>query len=229
MKIAGLMKLTLLDFPEKTACTVFTPGCNFRCPYCHNSGLVETGAPRGEISESDFFEFLKSRQGKLDGVAITGGEPLMHADLADFAAEVRRMGFLVKLDTNGSYPDRLEAFISRGLADYIAMDIKAAPENYAKAAGVAAPIDKIKESVGLVMNSRVPYEFRTTAAKGAVSPDDFEKIGAWLSGCKNYYIQNFVDSGSLLTQNCNGYTPDEMNGFLNTVRKYIPGAELRGL
>lgn len=227
MKINGLMKLTLLDFPGKTACTVFTPGCNFRCPFCHNATLV-----RGEgesISEEEFFAFLGKRQGMLDGVAVTGGEPLMHADIADFLRRVREMGFLIKIDTNGSYPDRLKALVSEGLCDYVAMDIKASPEGYERATGGAVPMENIKESVRYLMSGAVDYEFRTTVAKGAVLPEDFEGIGKWIKGAKRYFLQGFVDSGDILGENVGAYSSEQMHEFLETVKQYVPAAQLRGV
>lgn len=227
MKISGLAKLTLLDFPGKTACTVFTSGCNFRCPFCHNASLVKG---EGEsISEADFFSFLESRRGLLDGVAVTGGEPLMHPEIEDFLKRVRELGFLIKIDTNGSYPDRLKRLVSQGLCDYAAMDIKSSPEGYARAAGANAPMEKIKESVQFLLSDNVDYEFRTTVARGAVLPEDFEEIGKWIKGAKRYFLQGFVDSGDILGENVGPYTPDEMKAFLETVRRYIPEAQLRGI
>lgn len=227
MKINGLMKLTLLDFPGKTACTVFFGGCNFRCPFCHNALLV-----RGEgedIDEEEFFKFLSRRQGVLDGVAITGGEPLMRDEVIGFMRRIKDEGFLVKLDTNGSYPERLKRIIDEGLADYVAMDIKSSPEGYATAAGCTVPLDKVRVSVELLKEGRVDYEFRTTAAKGCVAPEDFEGIGKWIAGCKRYYIQNFVDSGELLGESASAYTKEEMEAFACTVRRYVDDVQLRGI
>ena len=227
MKIGGLLKLTLLDFPGKTACTVFTCGCNFRCPFCHNATLV-----RGEgenISEAEFFAFLAKRQGMLDGVAITGGEPLMHPQIEDFIKKIREMGFLIKLDTNGSYPERLKKLVAEGLIDYVAMDIKASPENYKKASGADVPMDKIRDSVSFLLSGAVDYEFRTTVADGAVSPEDFESIGKWIEGAPRYYLQGFVDSGDILGEDVGAYSKEQMTAFLETVKKYVPAAELRGV
>ena len=227
MKISGLMKLTLLDFPGKTACTVFTSGCNFRCPFCHNASLVRGDG--ADISEEEFFSFLGKRQGMLDGVAITGGEPLMHPEVVDFASRVREMGFAVKIDTNGSYPERLREFVESGLCDYVAMDIKSSPEGYERAAGGKVPIENIKESVRFLMSGKVDHEFRTTVARGAVLPEDFEGIGKWIAGEKKYYLQGFVDSGDILGEGVGAYSKEEMEAFLETVRKYVPNAELRGV
>ena len=227
MIISGLMKLTLLDFPGHTACTVFTAGCNFRCPFCHNAALV-----RGEgenITDEEFFSFLRKRKGVLDGVAVTGGEPLMHSELIPFLEKIKSEGFLVKLDTNGSYPERLAEIIEKGLCDYVAMDIKSSPENYGKAAGANVPLDNIKKSVELLKSGRVDYEFRTTAAAEAVTAEDFEKIGLWLAGCNKYFIQNFVDSGDLIQKGCTGYTKAEMEAFSTIVKKHIHNVALRGI
>ena len=165
MKIHGLLKLTLLDYPTKTACTLFTAGCNFRCPFCHNGSLVLNKAE--EIPQDEIFAFLKKRQGLLDGVCITGGEPLLNPDISEFIKRVRELGYSVKLDTNGSFPDRLIELAENGLIDYVAMDIKSSPEGYSKAVGLkdfdVTPNDK---SIKFLLTGKVDYEFRTTAVKG---------------------------------------------------------------
>ena len=227
MIINGLQKLTLLDFPGKTACTVFFAGCDFRCPFCHNATLVRNEGY--DIPEEEFFSFLETRKGRLDGVAITGGEPLMQADVGDFMKKIKDRGCLVKLDTNGSYPKRLKELVGNGLCDYVAMDVKSSPEGYERAAGVKVPLEKISESIELLMTCGIEYEFRTTVAKGAVLPEDFEGIGKWITGAKRYFLQGFVDSGDILGEGIGAYSPDEMKGFLETVKKYVPAAELRGV
>lgn len=227
MKINGLLKLTLLDFPGHTACTVFFGGCNFRCPFCHNATLV-----RGEgenITEEEFFKFLSKRQGLLDGVCITGGEPLLQRDIADFMRKIKEMGFEVKLDTNGSFPEKLKELCSAGLVDYVAMDIKSSLEGYSRAAGVSVNTEKIRESVDFLVGGTVDYEFRTTVAKGAVLPSDMEGIGELISGAKRYFLQGFVDSGDILGEGCGAYTQEEMSDMLATVKKYVSVAELRGM
>lgn len=227
MKINGLLKLTLLDFPGHTACTVFFGGCNFRCPFCHNATLV-----RGEgenITEEEFFKFLSKRQGLLDGVCITGGEPLLQRDIADFMRKIKEMGFEVKLDTNGSFPEKLKELCSAGLVDYVAMDIKSSLEGYSRAAGVSVNTEKVRESVDFLVGGTVDYEFRTTVAKGAVLPSDMEGIGELISGAKRYFLQGFVDSGDILGEGCGAYTQEEMSDMLATVKKYVPVAELRGM
>lgn len=227
MKINGLLKLTLLDFPGKTACTVFFGGCNFRCPFCHNAGLV-----RGEgenISEEEFFKFLRKREGILDGVAITGGEPLLQKDIVEFIRKIKEMDYQVKLDTNGSFPEKLKALVKEGLIDYVAMDIKSSPEGYSRAAGCKIDMEKIKESVDFLLSGAVDYEFRTTVAKGAVLPEDMEGIGELILGAKRYFLQGFVDSGDILGKGCGPYEKEEMEEMLKTVKKYVPTAELRGM
>lgn len=227
MKINGLLKLTLLDFPGKTACTVFFGGCNFRCPFCHNAGLV-----RGEgenISEEEFFKFLRKREGILDGVAITGGEPLLQKDIVEFIRKIKEMDYQVKLDTNGSFPEKLKALVKEGLIDYVAMDIKSSPEGYSRAAGCKIDMEKIKESVDFLLSGAVDYEFRTTVAKGAVLPEDMEGIGELILGAKRYFLQGFVDSGDILGEGCGPYEKEEMEEMLKTVKKYVPTAELRGM
>lgn len=227
MKINGLLKLTLLDFPGNTACTVFFGGCNFRCPFCHNASLV-----RGEgenITEEEFFRFLSKREGIIDGVAITGGEPLLQKELPDFIRRIKDMGFLVKLDTNGSFPEKLRSLVNDGLIDYVAMDIKSSPEGYSRAAGCKIDIEKIMESVNFLLSDAVDYEFRTTVAKGAVLPSDMEGIGELIRGAKRYFLQGFVDSGDILGEGVGPYSGKEMEKMLDTVKKYVPAAELRGV
>ena len=229
MIIDGFQKLTLLDFPERMACTVFTHGCNLRCPFCHNASLVD-GREKEHISEEEILGFLDKRKGLLDGVAITGGEPLLQKDIKEFIKAVREKGFLVKLDTNGFYPEKLEELLNEKLVDYVAVDIKNSPEKYALTAGVdgldLAPLYKSKE---LLEGSGVDYEFRTTVVKPLHTNDDFEKIGQWLRGTKKYFLQQFVDSGDVLREGMSAYDEDTVRGFLETIRKYIPTAEVRGI
>ena len=230
MKIAGLQKLTLLDFPGKTACTVFTWGCNLRCPFCHNAGLV-TKPCADMLAADELYAFLQKRQGLLDGVCITGGEPLLQPDLAEFLKPIHDMGFAVKLDTNGTMPDRLAAICETGLIDMVAMDIKNCIEKYAATAGTERlHPDAVHRSVRYLMEqNRIPYEFRTTVVRQYHTADDFEKIGKWIRGAQGYYLQNFQNSGALIDQNVSGCTPSEMRQFLEIVRKYVPQAELRGI
>ncbi|MBQ9860255.1 MAG: anaerobic ribonucleoside-triphosphate reductase activating protein [Clostridia bacterium] len=227
MNVQGYQKLTLLDFPGRTACTVFTGGCNLRCPFCHNGGLVRT--PLAEPNRTaEVLTFLSRRVGILDGVCVTGGEPLLQPDLLDFLKQIKDMGYAVKLDTNGSLPDRLAAALQSGLIDYVAMDVKSSPAGYPLATGSDADPSVYDRSIRLLRQSGIPHEFRTTAVGGIHTPADFAAIGEWLRGTERYFIQRFVDSGNLLGA---GYTPfsdEEMAELLNQVKPYIPHAEIRG-
>lgn len=224
MNIQGFQKLTLLDFPEKTACTVFTGGCNLRCPFCHNGSLVKKPSENQNMVD-EVLSYLEKRKGILDGICITGGEPLLQPDIVDFIKKVREMGFLVKLDTNGALPEKLKTVIP--YINYIAMDIKTSFENYPLATGSDISVDNFKESIDIIRNSGVKYEFRTTAVKGIHTKDDFVSIAKYLKGEKKYFIQKFVDSGNLLVGG-DAFTKEEMLDILNEVKKYVPLAELRG-
>lgn len=230
MKIQGLQKLTLLDFPERVACTVFTAGCNFRCPFCHNASLVVDIPKEAEISEEAFFEFLKKRQGVLEGVCVSGGEPLLQPDIERFIGRIKELGYAVKLDTNGSFPDRLKMLVEKRLIDYVAMDIKNSPETYAVTAGLETlDIVSVEKSVAYLKEGHIPYEFRTTVVRNYHTEEEFEKIGQWLSGAEKYFLQNFVDSGDLINSKTKGCSEEEMKEFLSTVQKYIPSVKLRGM
>lgn len=229
MKISGLQKLTLLDFPGHTACTVFTSSCNFRCPFCHNASLVENRVDT-EISEDEFFSFLAKRRGILDGVAITGGEPTLQPDLADFIKKITDRGFRVKLDSNGYRPETLRDLLSSGNVSYVAMDIKSSKEHYAAAAGIKnLDISKIERSVDIIKNSGVEYEFRTTAVKGIHTPSDFLAIGSWLGDVPRYFIQKFTDSGDVLSEGYEAFSDEEMTSLLAMARIKIKSAALRGV
>ena len=214
MQIFGLQKLSLLDFPEKTACTVFLGGCNFRCPFCQNGSLVLPGAGEPQMTEEAFFAFLKKRTGILDGVCITGGEPTLHKDLPAFAEQIRALGFAVKLDTNGYRPDVLRGMREAGLVDYAAMDIKNSRAKYAEACGLDKPdVAKIEQSAAFLMEGRIPYEFRTTVVRELHSFADFEAIGRWLDGARAYYLQSYVDSEDILVPGFTAYGKDELETF----------------
>ena len=213
MLIAGLQKLTLLDYPGKTACTVFTPGCNFRCPFCHNALLV-TEKPDEFISEDEFFVFLNKRTGILDGVCITGGEPTLQKDLVVFMEKIKAKGFLLKLDTNGYKPDILKEIIEKDLADYIAMDIKASPEKYPQATSINDfDFSLIKESIDFIEKSGIPHEFRTTVTAELHSENDFEKILSLFSCETPYFLQQFKDSGNLIDGSCSGWDTERMKSL----------------
>lgn len=230
MKIQGLQKLTLLDYPEKVACTVFFAGCNFRCPFCHNASLVTKITKEMAISEEKFFVFLKKRQGILDGVCITGGEPLMQPEIEGFIRKIKELGYAVKLDTNGSYPEKLKKLVSQGLIDYVAMDIKNSLDAYDMTAGTDGRyIDAVKESVEFLKEGTIPYEFRTTVTKNFHQKENFERIGTWIQGAEKYFLQSFVDSGDLICSNIEGCDEKEMKEFLSIVKDYIPNAMIRGI
>ena len=230
MRISGLQKLTLLDFPGHTACTVFTGGCNYRCPFCHNAELVLRPGEQPEIPEEEFFALLRKRKGLLDGVAVTGGEPTLQPDLPEFLARIRELGYAVKLDTNGTRPDLVKDLVGRDLVQYIAMDIKNAPERYPQTAGVEDPrLEAVQETAAFLLEGRVPYEFRTTVVKELHRPEDLEAIGRWLAGAEHYYIQCFTDSGDLISPGLSPCSRAELDALLEAVRPHIPAAELRGV
>ena len=231
MVFAGLQKLTLLDYPGHTACTVFTQGCDFRCPFCHNSSLLEVGAePEIAVQEEEILSFLKKRRGTLDGVAITGGEPLLHPELRDFILRVREMGFQVKLDTNGNRPDSLRSLIDGGLVDMVAMDIKNCPEHYARTIGVPGfDLQPIRESIVLLKEGRVPYEFRTTVTAQLHNEEDMRGIGAWLRGDSPYFLQMYVDSGHVLRDGLSAPTPEKMREYREILLPFLPLTRIRGL
>ncbi len=229
MKIYGLQKLTLLDFPERVACTVFTGGCNFRCPFCHNSALVFLGDTPA-MDEEDFFAFLRKRVGILDGVAVTGGEPLLTDDIFPFLRRIKDMGYAVKLDTNGSFPRRLREAVESGLVDYVAMDIKNSPAKYAGTCGLAAvDLGKIEQSIDFLMRGSVPYEFRTTVVREFHTREDMEAIGRRIAGAERYFLQNFVDSGACIAEGFSAVEPDELRLYESLVRKYVQTAQIRGV
>ena len=230
MKIQGLQKLTLLDFPERVACTVFFAGCNFRCPFCHNASLVVDIPSQADATEEEFFSFLKKRQGILDGVCVTGGEPLLQPDIEGFIRKIKELGYAVKLDTNGSFPEKLKSLVEKGLVDYVAMDIKNCLEEYGVTAGVSnLDVSSIIESVAYLKEGHIPYEFRTTVVKGYHTKRSFEKIGQWLQGTERYFLQNFVDSGDLIGKDTKGCSEEEMKEFLAIVSEYVPSVKIRGI
>jgi len=229
MIIGGFQKLTLIDYPGKLAATVFTVGCNFRCPFCHNPELVNLKLVHNEESEKEFLEFLKKRRDKLEGVCITGGEPLIQPDIIEFIEKIKKMGFLVKLDTNGARPDILKKVINARLVDYIAMDIKNQVRNYRKTVRVKADKDRIKVSVNLIMHSRIPYEFRTTAVPGIHTEKDFEEIARWIKGAPAYYLQEYREGkilSPLLKKKTKGKTLN-LEKIKKKIEKYFRKVEIR--
>ncbi len=229
MYIEGMQKLTLLDFPGKVACTLFAHGCNLRCPFCHNAGLV-IRKPENKIDEDELTEFFNRRKGILDGICLTGGEPLARKDAIEFLRFLRSFGYQIKLDTNGFYPETLKKAIDEGLIDYIAMDIKSSRAGYPKAVGIEdIDISPVLESVKIIMESGVDYEFRTTAVKGLHLVSDFEDIGEWIAGAKQYFVQQFIDSGDLISNGYEAFSPEETEKLLAAVRKSLPNAAARGI
>lgn len=226
--IGGIQKTTLLDFPGKVAAIVFTQGCNFRCGYCHNPELLELNK-NTEYYAKDFIDFLKKRIGKLDGVVITGGEPTLQKDLYDFIKEIKSLGFAVKLDTNGTNPDILEQLIKDNMLDYIAMDIKAPVEKYLRITGVKIQPDKILKSIGLIINSGIDYEFRTTVIKSQLNLEDFEQIKDLIKGAKKYYLQKFIPT-KIYNSNLKNeisYTDEELKEICNYLKEFIPVVNYR--
>ena len=195
MKIGGLQHTSLIDYPGKICAIVFTIGCNFRCPFCHNPELVDETSP--ELSEADIFAFLEKRRGILDAVTITGGEPTLHTDLLTFIKRIKDMGFLVKLDSNGTNPDIIEKVEQEKLVDYLAMDIKSPLESYSATVARPSDIENIKRSIKLLMEGPIPYEFRTTVVKSLLSRDDVAGIGDAIRGAHTYYLQKFVPTKTL--------------------------------
>ncbi len=231
MQVFGLQKLTLLDYPGKLACTVFTGGCNFRCPFCHNAALV-LPEQLGQGSDTEqVLSFLKKRIGVLDGVAVTGGEPLLHADIGDFLKEVKKLGFSVKLDTNGSFPDRLIALVEAGLVDRVAMDIKNAPSLYARTVGLPRfPLDGVTRSKDYLLTGAVDDEFRTTVVRGLHTREGLMEAAEWIRGAKEYYLQQYRDSGAILDGvGLDAFDEETMHAFADAVRPVVPGVQVRGV
>ena len=229
MNIKGLQKTTLLDFPERVACTVFTGGCNFRCPFCHNASLVLRSSEVNGISEEDFFSYLSKRRGVLDGVCITGGEPLLSSDIVEFIKKIRSLGLLVKLDTNGSFPERLEYLLDEGLLDYVAMDIKNSKSKYAITAGINDYPFNIEKSIEIIMNKAPEYEFRTTVVRELHSVKDIEEIATLIKNSKKYFLQSYVDSGDVIDNSFSAYSAEEMLKILESAKRILPITALRGV
>lgn len=230
MNFSGFQKLTLLDYPEHVACTLFTKGCNFRCPFCHNARLVTEGNEDEQYGEDMVLSYLKKRVGILDGVCITGGEPLLHKELPDFIRKVKALGYQVKLDTNGSFPGILKSLVNEGLLDYVAMDVKNAMERYGETIDVpdfdTAPIE---ESIDFLLEGHVAYEFRTTVVAEFHTTQDIVSIAKRIQGAPKYFLQNFVDSGCLIGENLHSVDKNVMENMQNAARKHLSEVSLRGL
>ena len=230
MKIYGFQKMTLLDFPGHVAATVFTGGCNLRCPFCHNAALVTEIDPAAIYNEDDIIAFLAKRTNLLDGVAITGGEPLMQVDICGFIKKVRGLGYKVKLDTNGSYPDKLEEIVSEHLVDYIAVDIKNSREKYALTTGVKDyDLASLDRSLEILKNCDIEHEFRTTIVKELHETEDIIKIGEWMKGEKNYFLQNFVDSGNHIGSGFSAVSREKLEEMRKAATPYFENVGVRGI
>lgn len=229
MQINGLNKTTLLDYPGHVAATVFTGGCNFRCPFCHNGDLAWKPWEQPLIAEEEVLNFLQKRKGILEGVCITGGEPTLQKNLEPFIRKVKELGYLVKLDTNGYRPDILWRLLQEDLLDYVAMDIKSSKGGYQKASGIQnLDLSNIEESVAILKSSNILYEFRTTVVKGLHTEDDFEGIGAWIEGSAAYYLQSYRDN-TILDNNFTSFNKKSMENFMKISSKYIEQVSLRGI
>ena len=232
MKISGIQKLTLLDYPGTVACTVFTAGCNFRCPFCHNAMLVlPEQIEDASLGEDEVLSFLKKRRGVLDGVAITGGEPLLHRDLPELLGKIKALGYKIKLDTNGSNPELLRGIIENRLVNRVAMDIKNAPEAYGETVGVTGfDISPIAKSKDMLLFGDIDYEFRTTVVKGIHTKESLLEAAKWIAGAKEYYLQQFKDSGNLiLPGGLAAYDEKDMHALADAVREYVPAVQVRGV
>lgn len=228
MKIHGLQKMTLLDYPGKVACTVFLGGCDFRCPYCHNAELLDGSCPPLMESE-ELLSFLEKRKGLLDGVAVTGGEPLLREDLPDLLRKIRSMGYAIKLDTNGTHPDRLRTLIEEGLVDYVAMDIKNSPAKYAETAGVQKlDLTPVRESVSLLLSGSVEYEFRTTVCAQLHKDADILAIAQWIQGASRYFIQPFADRDTVPYEGLSAPEKNTLRRFVTIASAFVPSTALRG-
>lgn len=230
MKIYGLNKTTLLDYPGKVAATIFLGGCNFRCPFCQNSSLVLNPSAQPEIPVKEVLSFLKKRKGILDGVCITGGEPTLSPDLPELLQEIRTLGYPIKLDTNGTHPALLKTLTEQNLIQMTAVDIKACPDNYPALCGLVHPeLDAVKETVEFLKNGTLDYEFRTTVIRELHSEKDFIEIGQWLTGAKAYYLQAYRDSEEVLQPGFSSYTRKKLEHFREILKRTIPLVELRGI
>ena len=229
MKIYGLQKMTLLDFPGHVACTIFLGQCDFRCPFCHNFELVD-GTAQEIMTEEELFAFLEKRKGILEGVAITGGEPCLHKDLPAFLQKIKTLGYPVKLDTNGNHPSILKEVLDNRLADYVAMDIKNSPEKYAATIGLPAfDLTKVRESIRLIMENAPDYEFRTTVVKELHEKADFEKIGEMIKGAKRYFLQCFTDRDTVPYGNLSAPSKEDLEAFRDIAAGYVQDAQIRGV
>ena len=229
MVIHGLQKMTLLDFPGKVACTIFLGWCDFRCPFCHNWELIDGSAP-AELDDEKLLDFLKKRQGLLEGVAITGGEPMLNKDLPELMRKIRELGYPVKVDTNGNHPEMLRRVIDEKLVDYIAMDVKNSRERYAQTIGLEEfDTSNVEKSIGIIMGSGIEYEFRTTVVEQLHDNDSFNGIGTLIEGAERYFLQKFTDRDTVPFEGLSAPSDDKMREYLETVRPFVKEVQLRGV
>lgn len=232
LKIGGLMRMSLLDYPGEVACTVFMSGCNLKCSFCHNRDLVFIPENYEFIEPEAILSFLEKRKSLLDAVCISGGEALLQKNLISLVRRIRELGYLIKLDTNGCYPERLQEIVESGLIDYVAMDVKNTPEKYAATVGMnkeSFDIEPIRRSMEYLKSGVIPFEFRTTVVREFHSLEDLEEIAGWIGHCEHYYLQKFEDSGNMIQSGFTAYEDEEMKEMLQRVRRYVPAAELRGI
>lgn len=227
MNLAGLQKLTLLDYPGVVACIVFTQGCNLRCPFCHNASLTEKSA-ENSLSEEEVFDFLKSRRGVLEGVVVTGGEPLINSDIADFLKKIKELGYLIKLDTNGTNPKLLSKLIEDKLIDYVAMDIKNSPQEYRYATGVDGFVENITQSKELLKTDIIDYEFRTTVVRGIHTRESLLELAKWIAGAKRYFLQSYKNSGDILCPSgLSSFDEDELQKISDEIALIVKSVAIR--
>lgn len=230
LKIFGMQKLTLLDYPGKMAATIFTGGCNFRCPFCHNGDLVFLPENTAEMDVEEVLTFLKKRVSILDGVCISGGEPLLQDQLKPFLRRIKKLGYDIKLDTNGTSPQKLKALVDEGLVDYVAMDIKNSKQHYAATSGLQSmDLSRIEESVEFLKQGRVPYEFRTTIVKEFHTLEDIKDMGAWLIGAQTCYLQNFEDGDCVIQKGLHAVEKETLEAFATQLKAYVPNTMIRGI
>ncbi len=228
MKIHGLQKMTLLDYPGRVACTVFLGGCDMRCPFCHNAELLDGSAP-AIMDETELLSFLEKRRGLLDGVAITGGEPLLREEIPSFLEKIRSIGYPIKLDTNGTHPAMLRRLMEADLVQYVAMDIKNSPERYEETAGGPVNLEAVRESVSLLLSGKTEYEFRTTVVAELHDDESFRSIGPWIRGARRYYLQKFTDRDTVPFAGFHPPTDEQMRIWVGLMRPFVQEAGLRGV
>ena len=231
VKIGGLQKFTLLDYPGLSACTIFLSGCNYKCPFCHNRDLVFIPENVTYLSGEEVFDFLKKRRGLIDGVCISGGEPLLQDDLIPFFKKIKKLGYKIKLDTNGAYPEKVKELVDEKLIDMVAMDIKNTKEKYAETVGMneeSFNIKPIEETIEYLKKNSIDYELRTTVVKELHTKEDLVEIAKWIAPCEKYYLQPFVDSGNIIQEGLTSYSDEELQKLLKAVQEIIPTAQLRG-